>query len=126
MDTNLDDGDTQVVCSNDLMMYGLSLAAATTSGMTSEQAEAYSELLDAIYANDPRAPKPPPARGGRRRQNAQPPDVPLDDAESHADGSVALPAPCTQCGGKTATGDAEKLTCDGCGTVLATADQTAG
>lgn len=126
MDTNLDDGDTQVVCTNDLMMYALSMAASLTAGMTKEQAEAYAELLDAIYANDPRGPKPPAASGGRRRKRDPGPDVAPDGSESASDGSVALLEPCAQCGGLTAHGDAEKLTCDGCGAVLATASDSAG
>src|SRR5215469_17930637 len=107
MDTNLDDGDTHVICGNDLMMYGLSMAASLTDGMTKEQAEAYGELLDAIYAHDPRGPKPPPARGGKRRQAQAEPDVALDGTQPDGSESVALLNPCAQCGGLTATGDAE-------------------
>lgn len=125
MDTNLDDGDTQVVCTNDLMMYALSMASSLTAGMTQEQAEAYAQLLDAIYANDPRGPKPPAPAAGRKRRSAPEPEMPPDGSEAASDGSVALLEPCGQCGAKTATGDAEKLTCDGCGAVLATADQAA-
>lgn len=122
MDTNLDDGDTQVICTNDLLMYVLTMTASLTVGMTKEQAEAYAELLDAIYANDPRGPKPPAKSGGRRRKAETQPDAASDDSEAAADDSVALLAPCAQCGATTATGDAEKLTCDGCGAVLATVD----
>lgn len=126
MDTNLDDGDTHVICGNDLLMYSLSMASSLTDGMTKEQAEAYAELLDAIYAHDPRGPKPPPASSGRKRRVAAVPDLPPDGSESNADGSVALLAPCAQCGGLTAHGDAEKLTCDGCGAVLATVADITG
>lgn len=122
MDTNLDDGDTQVVCANDLLMYVLGMAAAISDGMTNEQAEAYAQSLDAIYEHDPRGPKPPAPRGGRKAKVTVEPELPPDGSEAAPDGSVALLTPCAQCGAKTATGDADKLTCDGCGAVLATAD----
>lgn len=126
MDTNLDDGETNVVCPNDLLMYSLSMAAAITDGMTKEQAEAYAEQLDAIYVHDPRGPKPPAPARGRKPRVAAAPDLPPDGAGSNADGSVALLEPCAQCGGKTATGDAEKLVCDDCGAVLATVADLSG
>lgn len=126
MDTNLDDGDTHVICGSDLLMYALSMTASLTDGMTIEQATAYAELLDAIYAHDPRGPKPPPATAGKRRKSQPEPDVAESGSEPAVDGSVALLEPCGQCGARTATGDAEKLTCDGCGAVLATVADLTG
>lgn len=124
MDTNLDDGETQVVCGPCLPGYALGIAAALTQGMTPAQAAGYGELFDQIAGNDRRPPKPP-AKGARgKRQRATPAEQPPDGSEQAAAGLVRLPAPCPQCGGETATGDAEKLACDGCGLVLATADDT--
>lgn len=126
MDTNLDDGETNVVCGPDLLMYSLSMTASLTDGMTKEQAETFAELLDAIYAHDPRGPKPPAPAAGRKRKVQAAPDLPPDGSEAAADGVVALLSPCSQCGATTAHGDAEKLTCDGCGAVLATVDDLTG
>lgn len=126
MDTNLDDGETQVICGADLPAYALGMAAAMLQGMPRSQAEALSEALDAIYAADPRAPKPPAGRGGRKPKGQPAPEVPPDGAQQPATASVDLPVPCESCGGVTATGDAEKLTCDGCGAVIATAHDARG
>lgn len=122
MDTNLDDGETQVVCANDILMYVLGMAAALTSGMTREQADAYAPSLDAIYANDPRGPKPPaPPKRSKRTAGVSDP-LPPDGPQVDGDGLIALLTPCPQCGGKTAVGDADKLSCADCEAVLATAD----
>lgn len=126
MDTMLQDGETNIVCGVCIVSYALALAATVTQGMTPEQAEANAEQLDQISRNDPRQPPSrPPAKGGRRhRQAASVDDLP--DAVPVTEHSVDLPEPCGTCGSLTATGDAEKLTCDGCGAVLATADDQRG
>lgn len=121
--TNLDDGETQVVCGNDLVMYSLSFASQLTQGMTPEQSEAYGELLDQIRANDARPPKPAGRRRTSKAEPAHEPPPPPVVAQWAPEGTVALPEPCQLCGSKTATGDAVKLVCDGCDTVLATADE---
>lgn len=122
IESNLDDGETQVVCGSCLLMYALSMAAALTTGMTEEQAKAYGGLLDSIRANDPR-PATASARGSRRKTPAStPPDEPQATTGNHATSTVALLDPCPECGSKTATGDSRKLACDGCGAVLATND----
>jgi hypothetical protein len=148
MDTNLDNGDTNVVCVNELTMYALTLAAEFTRGMTLEMAEAYAPLLNAIQDNDPRWRQPslydsdtgpaepdtpddtsadPPVEGG--------PPVPIvailgadgrDTGMTIIGNTIAIPPGTCACGSETATGDDQKLTCDGCGTVLATADESAG
>lgn len=126
MDTNLDDGDTQVVCVNDLMMYGLSMAASFTSGMTKEQAETFSDQLDQIYANDPRGPKPPAKGSGRKQASKPAPEPAADGSQPLAEGQIEIPEGMCSCGSRTATGDTEKLVCDGCGSVLATAGDASG
>lgn len=124
--SSLDDGDTQIACGVCLPMVALGMAAQLTQGMTIDQANAYAEMLDQIHANDPRPPKPP-ARGGKRKQAAADPEPPPPDgSETAATVTIELPQPCTQCGATTATGDADKLVCDGCGAVLATADEPQG
>lgn len=145
MDTNLNDGETQVICGVCLPMYALNMAAALTAGMEKEEALTYADALDTIYANDPRAPKSdrlrPRGKGkaqaaGQAAQGsaadlpaavpAEPgatASVPVDGAERPAGAFVDMPEPCGACGSTTALGDAEKLTCAGCGEVIATADQ---
>lgn len=86
MATLLTDGDTQVICGDDLMLYAITLAATLTDGMTLEAADAYSEQLDAIYAHDPRAIVRP--AGGRTRKG-----------KAAADDSAQCPV-CKQRGGK--------------------------
>lgn len=126
MDTNLETGDTQVICGSDLLMYALSMTAALTAGMTTADADTYADLLDQIRANDPRPPKPP-AKGGRKPKPAtEPGDLAYDHVVDDNLTRLDMPKPCTQCGGTTATGDKEKLTCDGCGAVIATADEAEG
>lgn len=121
--TNLDDGETQSVCGNDLLMYSLSMAAQLSQGMTAEQCDQYGALLDAIKANDVRPAKP----AGRRRAPKAPDPAPApqgsDGLETPALTRVELPKPCEECGSMTAVGDTVKLWCEKCGTVLATADE---
>lgn len=142
MVTTLTDGDTQVICPNDILLYALTLAATISEGMTLEQAEAYAEQLDRIRANDPRHASQPPSKRSARA-NAAADDAtrcpvckqtrgrhskwcsatseqPPDGARSDATTPVALVPPCDTCGGTTATGDAAKLVCDECGAVIAT------
>jgi hypothetical protein len=66
MDTNLQDGETQVICGPCLPAYAICMAAALTQDMTTEGAEVYGPALDIIYANDPRAPKTDRLRPGRK------------------------------------------------------------
>lgn len=126
MDTSLADGETQMPCTNCLLPHALSLAGAVTAGMTKEQADAYGELLDAIYANDPRDPKAPPTPPRKPRSKAKATQTAAGDADSDAAVSVELDDPCAQCGSREATGDAHKLVCDGCGAVLETVAAGAG
>lgn len=125
MDINLGDGETASPCAVCIVPHAMNMAAAVTQGMTKEAGEAYGALFDAIAANDPRPPKPP-ARGGKRKAAAEPvPDVAPDGSQPLAEGQIALPPGSCPCGSATATGDAEKLVCDGCGSVLATSDDAA-
>lgn len=121
--TNLDDGETQSVCGNDLIMYSLSMASQLAQGMTAEQCEQYGALLDAIKAADIRPARP----AGRKRAPRTPSGDPVlavpDGSEMPALDRVDLPEPCSQCGSTTALGDAAKLVCEGCGNLLATADE---
>lgn len=123
--TNMDDGDTQAICPSDVPMFILSMAGQVTEGMTPEQSEQFGALFDQIKANDARTPAP--AARKRAAKSAPPADPPPPTAapEAATAARVELPEPCPLCGSQTATGDAEKLTCDGCGTVLATADDAA-
>lgn len=121
--TNLDDGETQSVCGNDLLMYSLSMASQLSQGMTTEQCEQYGELLDAIKANDIRQARPAGRRRASRATPADPaPEVP-GQSEIPSLARVDLPEPCSACGCGTALGDAQKLVCEQCGEVLATADE---
>lgn len=122
MSTNLADGETVIVCGTCITGYALGLAATVTQGMDAAEAETYAGTLDAIRANDPRAARRPAKPKRQRPAVSAPPQPPLDGLESDAAGSVALPAPCGVCGSLTATGDADKLACDGCGRVIAYAD----
>jgi hypothetical protein len=124
MDTNLNDGETQVVGPNCLLGYILGMAAAMIGGMSEDEAKTHAEVLDTIYSLDRKPPKPPARGGGRKPKTTVQPEIPLDEPQSDATATVELPDPCSQCGSKTATGDAEKLTCDGCGAVLASVDSS--
>jgi hypothetical protein len=122
MTTMLTDGDTQVICANDLLLYVLTLAATVTEGLTVQLADAYASQLDAIYAHDPR-PIARPARRAKASAKTQPsPEVPARGPELDGTATIQLVPPCDSCGGTTATGDAHKLVCDECGTVIAAAD----
>lgn len=147
-DVSLIDGESQSPCANCLLPHALSLAGAATDGMTIEVADAYAELLDAIYANDPRQvfgrlegtaaemeaasngsqppPKAPAPSARKSRAKAKAAQVASDGSESDPPVSVELDDPCPHCGSREATGDAHKLTCDGCGAVLATVPDQAG
>lgn len=120
MVTTLTDGDTQVICPNDILLYAITLAATLTTDMTKAQADMYAEQLDAIYAHDPRAIARPAAKRTAKAKQPPPPDVPPDSSERPVGETVALVPPCSSCGGTTATGDALKLVCNECGSVIAT------
>lgn len=121
--TNLDDGETQSVCGNDLLMYSLSMASQLSQGMTVEQCDQFGALLDAIKASDIRPAKP----AGRRRAPKAPDPEPAMQVPGRAElpslTRIDVPEQCGDCGSTTALGDAEKLVCEGCGNVLATADE---
>ncbi len=95
MVTNLDDGDTQIICGPDLPAYALGMAAALTDGMGPEASERYGDALDAIAAHDERTPKPK----ARRRPSqsdaegtgpvVQPPLTDADLGESEGDHNAA-------------------------------------
>jgi hypothetical protein len=124
MSTNLTDGDTVIACGACLPGYALGMAAAVTQGMEQHEALQYADALDTIYANDPRAPKSDRLRPRGKTRKTAAPEPPADVAVSYATDTVSLVPPCSECGGETATGDANKLTCDGCGTVIATASES--
>ena len=123
MSTSLDDGQTMNVCPEDMLLYSLTLAANATIGMTEETAEAFSELLDQIYANDPRSRKPAKKTG--RRAATVSPELAPDALEGGGTvvNTVALLSPCAECGGTEGIGDADKLACSNCGAIIATADE---
>lgn len=124
MATTLDDGDTQIVCGGCMPAYAIGVATAIIRGMSKQEAGPYADALDALHAADPRGPRQPPPKAGRKPRSKPAAEPPSDAPQSHAGESVALPEPCQVCGSVTATGDAEKLTCDGCGTVIATASES--
>lgn len=121
MVTTLTDGDTQVICPQDILLYALTLAATLTEGMTKEQVTAYQEQADKLIANLHAAMLPPASKTPRKRQPPPAAPVPPDGPQSDAAALVALVPPCSECGGTTATGDAAKLVCNECGAVIATA-----
>lgn len=122
MSTNLDDGETAIVCGTCIVPYALGLATTVTTGMDEAEAAVYADAFAAIAANGPKAAGKPAKTRRARPAITTAPQPPLDGAESNADGRVALPVPCQSCGSQTATGDEDKLACDGCGKVLAYAD----
>lgn len=123
MATNLDDGTTITVCPVDVPVYALTLVIQATEGMTVEAAESIGELLDMVYANDPRKPK---ATGKRRKETVvvTSADV-LTSGQETADGdnSVSLITPCAACGYTHGLGLNDRLVCAGCGAVIMTADE---
>lgn len=122
--TNLDDGETQVVCGGDLVMWSLSMASQLTQGMTLEQSWEHAEALDMLKANDVRPVKAAPRSKPRKSAPEQVPPSAPQAPEAVPPGRVTLPEPCELCGSLTAIGDADKLTCEGCDTVLATASES--
>lgn len=145
MVTMLEDGDTQIVGPQCMPGYALSMAAAATQGLPRESGDAFGELFDAVAANDPRPPKSPEhgSKSARKRSantaqleveqstGTKLPSPPGEPGTPQTSGSgetatttpVLLETPCSTCGGVAATGDDTKVTCDGCGTVLATREQ---
>lgn len=148
MDTNLDSGETNIICGPCLPAFSVGMAAALTVGMTLEVANELAPVLDELYANDPRgkwvaasaATKSRRGKGAQSADGATDAPAPTDtgkDAGDPASGSqtateppeataVVLDPPCSQCGSGAATGDRVKLVCDGCGAVIATADEVTG
>lgn len=124
MASRLDDGTTAVVCPADLLVYALAMSVQYTQGMTVESAESVGELLDQLYANDPRQPK---AAGRRRKQpdsvaiatGASGPTVSMPE-----DNVVTLPSPCAHCGSTEGRGRGARLICGQCGSLIATEDET--
>ena len=95
MDTNMADGETQVICGPCLPAYALGMAAAMTEGLTPEQSEAYAAPLDQIRANDAR-PQATPKRQ-RRSQRATEVDEPDAPDELRAAMSAALTGESARC-----------------------------
>jgi len=126
MVTNLDDGDTQIVCPNDILMWTLSMTAQLTTGMPADVAEAYGSLLDQIKANDPRETKPAPRKRTPKAASAPAAQSVPDGSESDSLGLVELPEPCPDCSSRMGRGDATSLVCVECDRVLATADEATG
>lgn len=112
-------GDQTFVCGMCLPGFMLSAASELTKDMPESWCEAYGAPFDAIRSNDHRPAKPPAA--GAKRGRARKPAA--DGAEPAQEPPLAVPVtldePCPSCGGTKATGDDAKLTCDGCGSVLA-------
>lgn len=120
------DGETVSPCGNCVTAYAMSMAAEVSRDLTADQATELGSLFDTIAGNDTRPPKPPAAPAARQPRKRKPADPPEAASEpSGGAATVQLPA-AHSCGSETATGDANKLVCDGCGEVLATADDTAG
>lgn len=119
-------GDQTFVGPQCLPGFMLTAAAELTKDQSPEWWAEYGGQLDQLAANDRRPDKPPSAGKRRPRSAKQAPD----GAEAAADAPVAVELSeddaCPQCGGRAATGDAEKLTCDGCGNVLAVVPATTG
>lgn len=127
MVTNLEDGDTQVVCGDDLIMFALTLAATMAPGMTAEQAVAFGGQLDAIAAADTRPPKPPARRPRAKAGAAEPPTAGSEPPVADSGQLVALPKPCEVCGSETGAAVEDKLVCANCHEVLSTvAEATEG
>jgi hypothetical protein len=126
MATNLINGDTVIACGQCVPGYALGMSAGIIGGMSKEDAKQYAGAIDQVYASDPRGPKPPPAPKGRKPRQAPPPEVVPDAAPDAAPEVVAMPDPCSACGGMEALGDADKLACRTCGAVIATADAPLG
>lgn len=93
MMTNLDDGDTQVICVPDLPAFALGMAAGVTQGLTPDEAEAYGDAFDQLAQNDTRVKRykrsaartaPPAANGQVQPTDLADPIGPddLDDPES--------------------------------------------
>lgn len=120
MASRLDDGTTAVVCPTDLLVYSLAMAVQYTQDMTVESAESVGKLLDQLYANDPRQPKP----AGKRRKSATAAvaatEEPVASAEVSWPVPVPLIAPCTECGSSVGEGYSDRLVCQSCGAVIAT------
>lgn len=120
LQTNLDTGDTVTVCALDYGTHVLGVALAFIQGMDDATRTAYADVLtqiaDAAGLLPPKPPKPPRPRGKQAAQLAEPIDAPQEALSM----PVALDPPCPECGGTQGTGDSEKLTCDGCGHVIAT------
>lgn len=69
--TSLADGDTQNIGVNCMPVFALGMAAGVMDGMPVELADALSEVLDAIYASDPRPSKPTATSKPRKRSTAR-------------------------------------------------------
>lgn len=120
MDTNLDDGDTQIACASCLPAYALGLAAAVTSQLAPEQRDSLADGFAAVAANAPQGAAARPARAKAKAAKAPPAELAPDGPRIDAAVPVALEPPCDSCGSQLATGGPEQLVCDGCGKVLAT------
>jgi len=122
MDTNLQDGETQVICGPCLPAYALGMAAALTEGMTPEAAVLYGPALDTIYANDPRAPKIDRLKPGAKRKGARTVqvDAPLDDPATVVPSGAA-----TADDGVSGNNSAGALTRDDVGQIEASASDAA-
>lgn len=113
------DGETVSPCGNCVTAYAMSMAAEVSRDLTPDQATGLGGLFDTIASNDTRPPKPPAAPAARQPRKRKPAEQPQAASEPSDDtATVQLPQP-HSCGSETATGDADKLACDGCGTVLA-------
>jgi hypothetical protein len=112
-------GDQVWVGASCLPTFILTCAAEITKGMPAEWCQGNGSLFDMIAENDSRPDKPPAAGVKRTRAKKTAADAP----EAAATGLTAVVLnpddACPQCGGRQATGDDAKLTCDGCGNVLA-------
>jgi hypothetical protein len=122
----LSDGDTQVACGPCVPAFAIGMTASITTDMALAELELYASALDIIRDNDKRPPKPPEPAARKSRAKAKPAEVAPDGSETPLAVTVELDEPCPQCGGSEATGGDTKLTCNGCGAVLATVPVQAG
>jgi len=119
-------GDQTFVGPSCLPGFMLTAAAELTKDQTPDWWEMYGSQLDQITQNDQRPDKPPAAGVRKPRAKKQPADAPEQPATGLTAVVLGPDDACPQCGGRQATGDDSKLTCDGCGNVLAVVPAATG
>ena len=107
MDTNLQDGETQVICGPCLPGYVLGMATVLTAGMSVQESEAYGPMLDAIAANDQRPAKPPATNARVRSPKSRQPEYSATAPPAETGSDESLPN-----GGQLDTAMHDALTSD--------------